>query len=513
MAKQNFKHVCFCMGASVMAILSALPSFGAVNPTIKKLLTEKKQKMAQLEQCAQKVKGFKIAGISTLGLTAVGIGGNIALATKNAKLEKTINGTDGLNSQIKDEQNKIASLDTKIAAEEQRVKDEKRKAEEEKAAKEEAARKAKEEAEQKAKEEAERKAKEDQLNKDKEDCAKKGKTWRWVEEEEKCKEKDPVVVLGQSCANPKNGIKTASYVKANSGATKCWKDKNKKKEEITPCYCKIDECNTDTHKLDKGKCVAMSDEEKARNSKDTVTVGQDCSKAFLISEHAEKGEFVAAGSNGKFNCYDANKKITTCNCKIEKCNESEGYKLNTNNNKCDYDASVKQTNEDKKCVDTYKEYVKKWENLSEKEPNKMERAKVLGPNYKLWPYQKDSLKYKDKFTDSYEGACGVLKNYNEFFKWYYNNLYDGLGKTQTVTILGVKYEGVPVFGYNGGLLCAQSFLKGGCADAGAPFSRACKGCDGTVKMKISTYNEFYSCEDYDETISGCTNIFGKFKTE
>lgn len=63
------------------------------NPAIHKLLTEKKQKMEQLEACAKKVQGFKIAGISTLGLTAVGVGGNIALAAKKKSLEREIEST------------------------------------------------------------------------------------------------------------------------------------------------------------------------------------------------------------------------------------------------------------------------------------------------------------------------------------------------------------------------------------------------------------------------------------
>ncbi len=52
------------------------------NPEIQRLIAEKQQKIAALEKCSKKVKGFKIAGISTIGLTTVGTIGNIALSNK-----------------------------------------------------------------------------------------------------------------------------------------------------------------------------------------------------------------------------------------------------------------------------------------------------------------------------------------------------------------------------------------------------------------------------------------------
>jgi len=84
--------------------------YAAENPMIRKLLVEKKQKMEKLEMCAKKVKGFKIAGISTLGLTAVGVGGNIALAVKQKSLEREIQST-------KDEIAKQESILEKLKAE------------------------------------------------------------------------------------------------------------------------------------------------------------------------------------------------------------------------------------------------------------------------------------------------------------------------------------------------------------------------------------------------------------
>lgn len=52
----------------------------AENPRIAQLIQEKQQKMEKLEKCKGTTKNLKIAGISTLGITAVGIGANIAEA-------------------------------------------------------------------------------------------------------------------------------------------------------------------------------------------------------------------------------------------------------------------------------------------------------------------------------------------------------------------------------------------------------------------------------------------------
>ena len=63
-----------------------------------RLLQEKQRKMEELEKCTGTTKGLKIAGISTLGLTAVGIAGNIVEAKK-----------------ISDYTKESENLDTKIA--------------------------------------------------------------------------------------------------------------------------------------------------------------------------------------------------------------------------------------------------------------------------------------------------------------------------------------------------------------------------------------------------------------
>ena len=57
---------------------------------IRQLVNEKNQKLARLEQCTKKMTGFKVAGISTLGLTAVGVVGDIALVNKNKEMDGQI---------------------------------------------------------------------------------------------------------------------------------------------------------------------------------------------------------------------------------------------------------------------------------------------------------------------------------------------------------------------------------------------------------------------------------------
>lgn len=57
---------------------------------IRQLVNDKNQKLAQLEQCTKKMTGFKVAGISTLGLTAVGVAGDIALVNKNKEMDGQI---------------------------------------------------------------------------------------------------------------------------------------------------------------------------------------------------------------------------------------------------------------------------------------------------------------------------------------------------------------------------------------------------------------------------------------
>ena len=79
---------------------------------IAELTQQKLAKMQELEECGKSVKGFKIAGISTIGLTAVGVGGNIALANKQAKLDEEIESVE----------NSIAEKECEIESEKKKEK-------------------------------------------------------------------------------------------------------------------------------------------------------------------------------------------------------------------------------------------------------------------------------------------------------------------------------------------------------------------------------------------------------
>jgi len=72
----------------------------AQHPRIAQLIAEKQAKMEKLEKCQGTTKKLKIAGISTLGVTAVGVGANIAEAVvlKDAK-SKLAESQDAYNEQ------------------------------------------------------------------------------------------------------------------------------------------------------------------------------------------------------------------------------------------------------------------------------------------------------------------------------------------------------------------------------------------------------------------------------
>ena len=109
---------------------------------VNRLIQEKQRKMAELEKCMGATNGLKIAGISTLGLTAAGVVGNIAEAKK------------------------IKEYDDKIESEEKKIEKTQKQIDETRA----------DLAEQKAKAEAERKAAEAKLSKQR-NCATTNGTW------------------------------------------------------------------------------------------------------------------------------------------------------------------------------------------------------------------------------------------------------------------------------------------------------------------------------------------------
>lgn len=80
------------------------------------LVREKQRKMAELEKCMGATNGLKIAGISTLGLTAVGVVGNIAEAQKLNELDADIKKAD---EKIQDKEKEIATEQKKIKEEEE----------------------------------------------------------------------------------------------------------------------------------------------------------------------------------------------------------------------------------------------------------------------------------------------------------------------------------------------------------------------------------------------------------
>lgn len=77
--------------ASVLMIPGYRANGAIMTNEIRGLMDEKERKMQELEKCDGKRKAFMIAGISTVGLTAVGVVGNVVLANKNKKLSEEIN--------------------------------------------------------------------------------------------------------------------------------------------------------------------------------------------------------------------------------------------------------------------------------------------------------------------------------------------------------------------------------------------------------------------------------------
>ena len=104
-------------------IVSIIPNLClAENPRITKLMREKQAKMEQLEKCMGSSKGLKIAGISTLGLTAVGVAGNIAEAKVIQDYNDRIESTDKNIEKTKIEiQEKRDALEAKEDAEAKRI--------------------------------------------------------------------------------------------------------------------------------------------------------------------------------------------------------------------------------------------------------------------------------------------------------------------------------------------------------------------------------------------------------
>ena len=98
-------------------ILGLVPSLGlCYDAQIESLIKTKQQKVARLEKCSGSTKGLKIAGISTLGLTAVGVGVNIAEATKIKSNETTITNNKNKISELNKEIEKLEAAKNSVGA-------------------------------------------------------------------------------------------------------------------------------------------------------------------------------------------------------------------------------------------------------------------------------------------------------------------------------------------------------------------------------------------------------------
>ena len=86
------------------------------------LVREKQRKMEELQKCMGSTQGLKIAGLSTLGLTAVGVAGNVAEAKKLDEYESSIKSKEKelekLNKDIATTQEEISGVEDTTAPQE-----------------------------------------------------------------------------------------------------------------------------------------------------------------------------------------------------------------------------------------------------------------------------------------------------------------------------------------------------------------------------------------------------------
>ena len=87
---------------AVALLISIIPSlcFGA-SARYTQLVREKQRKYDELQKCLGTTKGLKIAGVSTLGLTAVGVSTNIAQSETNKSYDKKLERADEKLNNIK----------------------------------------------------------------------------------------------------------------------------------------------------------------------------------------------------------------------------------------------------------------------------------------------------------------------------------------------------------------------------------------------------------------------------
>ena len=95
------------MKKAFVLILSVFPMIASgdyLDDKIADLTKQKLEKIAELEECQKSTKGLKIAGITTLGVSTVGIAANIGEAVALKKLD----------GQISEAETKLGDLDEKI---------------------------------------------------------------------------------------------------------------------------------------------------------------------------------------------------------------------------------------------------------------------------------------------------------------------------------------------------------------------------------------------------------------
>lgn len=96
-----------------MCLLPGL-SFGE-NPRIAELTRSKQEKMERLQKCEGTTKALKIAGLSTIGLTAVGVVGNVVESQKIKEYQGQSNALDTQIAQTKKEIEKAETEKNKTA--------------------------------------------------------------------------------------------------------------------------------------------------------------------------------------------------------------------------------------------------------------------------------------------------------------------------------------------------------------------------------------------------------------
>ncbi|MEE1029753.1 MAG: hypothetical protein UIC65_01885 [Alphaproteobacteria bacterium] len=316
------------MFACVLALCPMIASADYLDDKIASLTKEKLDKIAKLEECQKSTKGLKIAGITTLGVSAIGIGANIGEAVKLNKLEAQIGAA---------ETNK-SDLDKQISA-----------AKEEKAKKEKA-----------AEEEQERQAanntcgntvctgvlaKPDELNAKGVTCV--NNEWKAAE----CKEN--FAGTQKSCKS--NGITVTYYENCSANASTDETCQEITQEWLTQNHVKSVECDKTTRENYITECADSYKPETGENNRITKCVPNEQAQPVVQDRahhsactDAEKADLQSKGAN---EVWVYNNKCVPKSCKTDwylvvKGNSSQGYCVNT----CpDYQKVEKWTNGGQAC--------------------------------------------------------------------------------------------------------------------------------------------------------------------